>query len=74
MCGSSGYSPQHRSLYTLFISYPASWFITIVLQVVCFVFVRRTVHGQLKGTGESGVMERKEEKEEKRKRVWIKGV
>ena len=25
--------PQHRSLYTLFISYPASWFITIVLQV-----------------------------------------
>ena len=43
--------PQHRSLYTLFISYPASWFITIVLQVICFVFVRRTVHGQLKGTG-----------------------
>ena len=45
--------PQHRSLYTLFISYPASWFITIVLQVVCFVFVRRTVHGQLKGTGKA---------------------
>lgn len=45
--------PQHRSLYTLFISYPASWFITIVLQVICFVFVRRTVHGQLKGTGET---------------------
>ena len=45
--------PQHRSLYFLFISYPASWFITIVLQVVCFVFVRRTVHGQLKGTGKA---------------------
>ena len=45
--------PQHRSLYTLFISYPASWFITIVLQVVCFVFVRQTVHGQLKGTGKA---------------------
>lgn len=45
--------PQHRSLYTLFISYPASWFITIVLQVVCFVFVRRTVHGQLKSTGKA---------------------
>lgn len=45
--------PQHRSLYTLFISYPASWFITIVLQVICFVFVRRTVHGQLKGTGKA---------------------
>ena len=45
--------PQHRSLYTLFISYPASWFITIVLQVICFVFVRQTVHGQLKGTGKA---------------------
>lgn len=45
--------PQHRSLYTLFISYPASWFITIVLQVVCFVFVRQTVNGQLKGTGKA---------------------
>ena len=45
--------PQHRSLYTLFISYPASWFITIVLQVFCFVFVRQTVHGQLKGTGKA---------------------
>ena len=40
--------PQHRSLYTLFISYPASWTITIVMQVLCFVFVRRKVHGQLK--------------------------
>ena len=41
--------PQNRSLYTLFISYPASWAITIVMQVICFIFVRRTVHGQLKG-------------------------
>ncbi len=40
--------PQNRSLYTLFISYPASWAITIVMQVICFIFVRRTVHGQLK--------------------------
>ena len=42
--------PQHRSLYTLFISYPASWAITIAMQVVCFVLVRRKVHAQLKGT------------------------
>ena len=28
----------------------------------------------VEGYRESGVMERKEEKEEKRKRVWIKGV
>lgn len=40
--------PEYRSLYTLFISYPASWGITIVMQVICFIFVRRTVHGQLK--------------------------
>ena len=41
--------PEYRSLYTLFISYPASWGITIVMQVICFVFVRRNVHRQLKG-------------------------
>ena len=45
--------PKSRSLYTLFISYPASWAITIVMQVVCFVFVRRKVHRQLKGTGKA---------------------
>ena len=33
--------PQHRSLYFLFISYPASWIFTIVLQVICFWFVRK---------------------------------
>ena len=45
--------PQHRSLYTLFISYPASWAITIAMQVVCFVLVRRKVHEQLKGTAKA---------------------
>ena len=45
--------PQHRSLYILFISYPASWAITIAMQVVCFVLVRRKVHGQLKGTAKA---------------------
>ena len=38
-----------RSLYTLFISYPASWIITIIMQVTCFWFVRRKVHRQLLG-------------------------
>ena len=33
--------PQHRSLYFLFISYPASWIETIVMQVVCYYFVRK---------------------------------
>ena len=36
--------PQHRSLAILFISYPASWILTIVMQVICFYFVRRHVH------------------------------
>ncbi len=27
---------QHRSLYVLFISYPGSWIITIILQVICY--------------------------------------
>lgn len=33
--------PQHRSLYFLFISYPASWIATIVMQVVCYYFARK---------------------------------
>lgn len=41
-----GIFPNHRSLATLFISYPASWSITIVMQLVCFYFVRKKVHSQ----------------------------
>lgn len=33
--------PQHRSLRFLFISYPGSWIATIVMQAVCFYFVRK---------------------------------
>lgn len=39
--------PQHRSLKVLFISYPASWVFTIVMQVVCFYFVRKRVHRRI---------------------------
>ena len=42
-----GFFPQHRSLYFLFISYPASWIITILLQVVCYYFVRKKVRAEL---------------------------
>ena len=42
-----GIFPAHRSLKVLFISYPASWIFTIVMQVICFWFVRRKVHSQL---------------------------
>ena len=44
-----GIFPVHRSLKVLFISYPASWIITIIMQVTCFWFVRRKVHRQLLG-------------------------
>lgn len=40
--------PLNRSLYVLFISYPASWGITIVMQVICYIFVRNKVHGKIK--------------------------
>ena len=33
--------PLHRSLYFLFSSYPASWLATIVMQVICYYFVRK---------------------------------
>ena len=36
--------PYHRSLDFLFISYPVSWLLTIVMQVICFYFVRKKVH------------------------------
>ena len=39
--------PSHRTLYDLFISYPASWTATIIMQVICFIIVRRKVHSQI---------------------------
>ena len=36
--------PAHHSLDILFISYPASWIITIIMQVICYYFVRKKVH------------------------------
>ena len=39
-----GLCPTHRSLYFLFISYPGSWIATIVMQVICYYFVRRMVY------------------------------
>lgn len=39
--------PRHRSLSVLFISYPASWIITFVLQIICYYFVRKKVYSQL---------------------------
>ena len=39
-----GLFPVHRSLSFLFISYPVSWILTILMQAVCFCFVRKHVH------------------------------
>lgn len=41
-----GVFPHHRSLAALFLSYPVSWIVTILLQVICFYFVRKKVHKQ----------------------------
>ena len=41
-----GIFPQHRSLYVLFISYPGSWIITIIMQVICYLIVRKKVHSR----------------------------
>lgn len=46
-----GFFPQHRSLQFLFISYPGSWIATIIMQAVCFYFVRRSCIRQLKKEG-----------------------
>ena len=35
--------PTHHSLDVLFISYPLSWTITVLLQIICFLFVRKRV-------------------------------
>lgn len=39
-----GLFPAHRSLSFLFISYPVSWILTILMQAVCFCFVKKHVH------------------------------
>ena len=39
--------PRNRALDVLFISYPVSWGLTIVMQVCCFIIVRRKVHREL---------------------------
>lgn len=40
--------PHHRTLTFLFVSYPVSWTLTVVMQAVCFYFVRRKVMGKFR--------------------------
>ena len=48
--------PLNRSLYVLFISYPASWGLTIVMQVICYVIVRKKVVSKLVSQNAAGGM------------------
>lgn len=42
-----GIFPMYRSLKILFISYPVSWILTIIMQGVCYVVVRKKVYGSM---------------------------
>lgn len=44
--------PHNRTLGYLFISYPVSWIATILMQLVYYIFVRKTVYKELKSTAE----------------------
>lgn len=44
--------PNNRSLDVLFISYPASWIFTILMQVICFWFVRKKTFKKLRQRNE----------------------
>ncbi len=39
--------PTHHSLDILFISYPLSWLVTVILQVICYYFVRKKIRKNL---------------------------
>lgn len=45
-----GFFPHNRTLRYLFVSYPASWIATIVLQLVYYIFIRKRVHKELNST------------------------
>ena len=39
--------PTHHELDVLFISYPLSWIVTVIMQLICFLFVRRRVRASM---------------------------
>lgn len=42
-----GIFPLHRSLSVLFVSYPASWLFTVVMQAVCYLILRKKLDRQV---------------------------
>ena len=47
--------PYHRSLDILFLSYPVSWILTILMQVICFFIVRKSVHADMEALRKDSV-------------------
>lgn len=43
-----GIFPQHRSLAVLFISYPASWLLTVLMQAACYLLLRNKTRAILR--------------------------
>ena len=41
---------EHRTMEMLYLSYPVSWILTIVLQLICFYFVRKKMYHRVQTT------------------------
>ena len=46
-----GIFPMHRSLSVLFVSYPVSWLLTIVMQVTCYLILKKRLFAQIGTSG-----------------------
>ena len=38
-----GIFPHHREVDFLFVSYPVSWIITCVLQIICYLIIKKRI-------------------------------
>lgn len=47
--------PKNHTLDVLFISYPVSWGLTIIMQVICFLFVRKKVFRKMRETNKISI-------------------
>ena len=46
-----GIFPMHRALSVLFVSYPVSWLLTIVMQVTCYLILKKKLFGEIAPAG-----------------------
>lgn len=42
-----GFFPNHRSIKFLFISYPVSWIVTCLMQLICYLIIRKIIEKKL---------------------------